>query len=44
MQRLYRSRVLRGRRRATIKTADAEALQIKGPQREGTGDNKVIGC
>ena len=30
MQRLYKSRDRRGRRRATIKRADAEAMQIKG--------------
>ena len=37
MQRLYRSRARTGRRRATIKKVDA--IQIKGPQREKTGDN-----
>ena len=43
MQRLYKSKARRGRRRATIKSADAEALLIKGLQREENGDNKVSG-
>ena len=30
----------RGRRRATIKRADIEAIQSKCPQREEKGDNK----
>ena len=28
----------------TIKSADAAAIQIKGPQREEKGDNKQSGC
>ena len=43
MQVLYRSRARKGRRRATIKRADTEAVQIKGPQREETDDNKERG-
>ena len=43
MQRLYRSSARRGRRRATIKRQKTEAIQIKGPQREGKGDNKESG-
>ena len=31
---------VRGRRKATIKRAGAEAIQIKGPQRDDKGDNK----
>ena len=34
----------RGRIRATIKRSAAEGIQIKGPQREGKGDNKESGC
>ena len=37
MKRLYRARVRRGRRRATIKIADREAVQINGQQREEKG-------
>ena len=44
MQRLYRSRARRGRVRATIKRADSEAIQIKGPKREENGDNKDRMC
>ena len=44
MKRLCKSRACRGRRRATIKRADAEAIQIKGPQKEEKGDNKGTGC
>ena len=51
MQKLYKSRARRGKRRATIKRVDAEAIQIKGeaiqikgPQREEKGDNKESGC
>ena len=33
----------KGRRRATIRRALAEAIQIKGPQREGKGDKKASG-
>ena len=34
----------KGRRRATAKRADAEAIQMKGPQRIEKGDNKESGC
>ena len=34
MQRLYKSSVRKKRRRAKIKGPDAEAIQVKGPQRE----------
>ena len=51
MQKLYKSRASKGRRSATIKRADAEAvrgcrgaIQIKGPQRDEKGDNKDSGC
>ena len=43
MQRLYKSRARRGRRSETIKRTDAEAIRIKGPQREAKGDNKEGG-
>ena len=43
MQRLYISRARRQRRRATIKIADTEAIQIKGPQRQENGDTKENG-
>ena len=43
MQRLYKFKTLGGRRGAAIKRADAEAIQIKGPQREEKGDNKDHG-
>ena len=32
MQRLYKSRARKERRRASLKRADAEAIQIEGPQ------------
>ena len=34
----------RGRRRVTIKRADAEAIRIIGSQREEKGDNKKSAC
>ena len=42
MLRLYKSSSRRGRRRATIKRSDAEAIQIKGQKikRMEKGDNK----
>ena len=43
-RRLYKSRAGRGRRKATIKRAYAEAVQIKGPRKEEKGDNKESGC
>ena len=43
MHMLYKSRACRGRRRATIKRADAEAIQIKGPHSEEKGDNQESG-
>ena len=33
-----------GKKDDNIHRADAEALQIKGPQREAKGDNKETGC
>ena len=44
MQMIYRSRASRGRNISTIKRADAEAVQIKGPHREEKGDDKESGC
>ena len=44
MQRLYKSRTPRGRRWATIKRADAEAIQIKRPRIEENADNKESRC
>ena len=43
MQRLYNSRACRGRCRATIEKAKAEAIQVKGPKREEKGDNRESG-
>ena len=44
-QRLYSSRDRRRMRRAAIKKADAEAIQIKGTQREQKGNNnKASSC
>ena len=37
---LYRSKAHRRRRSVTIKTADAEALQIKSPHSEEKSDNR----
>ena len=34
----------RKRKRATITRADAEAIQIKGPQRDEKNNNKENGC
>ena len=42
-QRIYCSRVHRGRKLATIRRSDAEDILNKGPQREGHGDNKESG-
>ena len=42
MQRLYKSRARRERGRPKIKRSDAEAIQIKGSQREERGDNKKL--
>ena len=39
MKRLNKPRACKGKRRATIKRADAEAIQIKGPLREVKADN-----
>ena len=44
MRRLYRSRARRGRKRATIKRADAEAIQVKGSQRDEKAEKKEGGC
>ena len=44
MLRLYRSRARRGRRRATLNRAGAEAIQIKGPRRKHKSDRKERGC
>ena len=44
MPRLYKSRARRGRRKAAIKRAFAETIQIKGPQREEKGVIKESGC
>ena len=44
MQRLYKSRDSGGRERATIKRADAEVIQTKGPQREEQSDKKESEC
>ena len=44
MQRLYIPSARIERRRATIKKADAEGIQIKGPQREEKGDNEESAC
>ena len=44
MQRLYISRARGGKTRATMKRADAEAVQIKGPQRKETGGNNESRC
>ena len=44
MQRLHRSRAHRGIIRATIKRAEAQAIQIKVPQRDGNGDKKESEC
>jgi hypothetical protein len=43
MRRLYKSRARRGRRKARIKRADAEAIQIKSPQCEEKSENKESG-
>ena len=43
MQRLYKAGVGRGRRRAIIKRADAEAVQLKALQRDEKGDNREGG-
>ena len=43
MQRLYRYRARSWRRMATIKRADAEAIQIKGPQEEDTDQGPAEG-
>ena len=40
MQSLYKSRASSAMRRATIKRADAEPIQIKGQSRHEQGDNK----
>ena len=40
MQRLYKSSARRGSWRPTIMRADAEAIQIEGPQRGKKGGNK----
>ena len=44
MQRLYRSSAHRRRIKATIKSADAGAIQIKGPQSDAKDDNEEGGC
>ena len=43
MQKLYKSRAHRGRNTPTIKRTDAEAIQIRCPQRDENGDNKNSG-
>ena len=40
----YKSKVHRARRRATIKRANAEAMQIKGLPEGRKGDFKDSGC
>ena len=44
MQRLYKLEARRGRKRARITRADAEAIQIKGPQREEKAEPEESGC
>ena len=43
MQRLYKSKARRGRKRATIKRAGAGAVHTKGRQRDEKGDYKESG-
>ena len=44
MQRVYKLRARRGRKRARIKRADVDAIQIKVPQREEKDENKESEC